>query len=83
MIDRKDAAKEFIKLMDSTKKKRAFNMPFKSEAQRRKFLELVKAGKMSQETLDKWERATGDSLLPEKQHQRGVSIKKVKKIKVK
>jgi len=33
-------------------------MPFKSEAQRRKFLELVKQGKMSQATFDEWNSET-------------------------
>ncbi len=41
-------------------------MPFKSEAQRRKFHELVKQGKMSQATLDEWERETPKSKLPER-----------------
>lgn len=33
-------------------------MPFKSEAQRRKFGELVKQGKMSQQTFDEWNKNT-------------------------
>lgn len=33
-------------------------MPFRSQSQRAKFHELVKQGKMSQETLDKWESET-------------------------
>lgn len=33
-------------------------MPFKSEAQRRKFGELVKQGKMSQETFNEWNSET-------------------------
>lgn len=33
-------------------------MPFKSEAQRRKFAELVKQGKLKQETFDEWNSAT-------------------------
>ena len=33
-------------------------MPFKSEAQRRKFYELVKTGQMKQATVDEWEKAT-------------------------
>lgn len=39
-------------------------MPFKSEAQRRKFYELQKQGKMSKKTVDEWEKATpkGDKL---------------------
>lgn len=41
-------------------------MPFKSEAQRRKFLFLVREGKMSQEMFDKWQAETGDAKLPER-----------------
>jgi hypothetical protein len=41
-------------------------MPFKSQAQRRKFGELVKQGKMSQETFDTWNKETGKKKLPEK-----------------
>jgi hypothetical protein len=39
-------------------------MAFKSEAQRAKFAELVKSGKMSQETFDTWQAETGDKKLP-------------------
>lgn len=41
-------------------------MPFKSEAQRRKFGELVKQGKISQGEFDKWNRETGARKLPER-----------------
>jgi len=41
-------------------------MPFKSEAQRRKFGQLVSEGKMSQETFDKWQSETPSKKLPEK-----------------
>jgi hypothetical protein len=42
-------------------------MPFVSQAQRRKFGELVKQGKISQATFDEWERATPNALrLPER-----------------
>ena len=37
-------------------------MPFKSEAQRRKFHQLVKQGKMSQKTLDEWEKDSPKNL---------------------
>lgn len=37
-------------------------MPFKSEAQRRKFGELVKSGKMKQATFDEWNKDTGKDL---------------------
>lgn len=41
-------------------------MPFKSEKQRAKFAQLVKEGKMSQETFNKWQNETGDKKLPTK-----------------
>lgn len=41
-------------------------MPFKSAAQRRKFLSMVESGEMSQETYDRWEAETGDAILPER-----------------
>jgi len=41
-------------------------MPFKSEAQKRKFAQLVKDGKMSQKTYDKWDKETGKAKLPER-----------------
>lgn len=41
-------------------------MPFKSEAQRRKFGELVKQGKMTQATFDEWNSATNNADLPER-----------------
>lgn len=41
-------------------------MPFKSEAQRRKFGELVKTGKMEQSVFDEWNKEIGDKKLPEK-----------------
>ncbi len=43
-------------------------MPFKSEAQRRKFADLVAQGKMSQETFDEWNRHTPKGRLIERIH---------------
>lgn len=40
--------------------------PFVSEAQRRKFQELVKSGKIKQEVYDAMQQATGDKPLPER-----------------
>lgn len=37
-------------------------MPFKSQAQRAKFAELVKQGKMSQSTFDEWNAETNGKL---------------------
>lgn len=55
-------------------------MPFKSQAQRAKFAELVKQGKMSQATFDEWERETPNNL-PERIGK--PAAKTVKKVKVK
>jgi hypothetical protein len=41
-------------------------MPFKSKAQRRKFAELLMAGKISNETFEEWNRETGGKKLPER-----------------
>jgi hypothetical protein len=41
-------------------------MPFKSKAQRRKFAELLVAGKISDETFEEWNRETGTAKLPER-----------------
>ena len=41
-------------------------MPFKSKAQRRKFAELLVAGKISPEVYEEWNRSTGKKELPER-----------------
>ena len=41
------------------------DMPFKSQAQRRKFAELLVKGKISAETFEEWNRETGERKLPE------------------
>jgi hypothetical protein len=41
-------------------------MPFKSQAQRRKFAQLLVAGKISNETFEEWNRETGEQKLPER-----------------
>ena len=41
-------------------------MPFKSQAQRRKFAELLVKGKISDETFEEWNRSTGAAKLPER-----------------
>ena len=40
-------------------------MPFKSQAQRRKFAELLVKGEISEETFEEWNRETGSAELPE------------------
>jgi hypothetical protein len=41
-------------------------MPFKSQAQRRKFAQLLVEGKISPETFEEWNRETGSARLPER-----------------
>ena len=41
-------------------------MPFKSQAQRRKFAQLLVEGKISDETFEEWNRETGGRKLPER-----------------
>jgi hypothetical protein len=40
-------------------------MPFKSQAQRRKFAQLLVEGKISGDTFEEWNRETGGRRLPE------------------
>jgi hypothetical protein len=41
-------------------------MPFKSQAQRRKFAALLIEGKISPETFEEWNRETGTKKLPQR-----------------
>ena len=41
-------------------------MPFKSQAQRRKFAQLLVEGKISDQTFEEWNRETGRNKLPER-----------------
>lgn len=41
-------------------------MPFKSQAQRRKFAQLLVEGKISNQTFEEWNRETGAKKLPER-----------------
>jgi hypothetical protein len=41
-------------------------MPFKSQAQRRKFAQLLVEGKISPDTFEEWNRETGSRALPER-----------------
>jgi hypothetical protein len=40
-------------------------VPFKSQAQRRKFAQLLVEGKISNDTFEEWNRETGNKKLPE------------------
>ena len=45
-------------------------MPFKSQAQRRKFAQLLVKGEISPETFEEWNRETGGRKLPERANKR-------------
>jgi len=51
-------------------------MPFKSQAQRRKFAELLVKGKISPKTFEEWNRETGTAELPEHVKKRSQAKKK-------
>lgn len=55
-------------------------MPFKSQAQRRKFAQLLVEGKISPQTYEEWNRETGGRKLPEraKSTKKATSTKKAK-----
>jgi len=53
-------------------------MPFKSQAQRRKFAELLVHGKISNKTFEEWNRETGGRKLPERVKRKAVKPKAVK-----
>jgi hypothetical protein len=53
-------------------------MPIKSKAQRRKFAELLVAGKISPETFEEWNRGAGSAELPERLHPKAVAKPKRK-----
>jgi hypothetical protein len=46
-------------------------MPFKSQAQGRKFAQLLVEGKISNQTFEEWNRETGGAKLPERVEPRG------------
>jgi hypothetical protein len=52
-------------------------MPFKSQAQRRKFAQLLVEGKISNETFEEWNRETGGRKLPERAARKASGKKKV------
>jgi hypothetical protein len=51
-------------------------MPFKSQAQRRKFAELLVKGEISKETYEEWNRDTGRKKLPERVKPKAKSTRK-------
>ena len=53
-------------------------MPFKSQAQRRKFAQLLVEGKISNQTFEEWNRETGGKKLPERVTRKASSAAKKK-----
>jgi hypothetical protein len=53
-------------------------MPFKSQAQRRKFAQLLVEGKISNQTFEEWNRETGRKRLPERVGSKSKSPRKAK-----
>jgi hypothetical protein len=54
-------------------------MPFKSQAQRRKFAELLVQGKISNETFEEWNRETGGRKLPERVKRKTAKVRRKRK----
>jgi hypothetical protein len=54
-------------------------MPFKSQAQRRKFAALLLKGDITPEQYERWNRETGGAKLPERIKRKGKSIRKRKR----
>jgi hypothetical protein len=54
-------------------------MPFKSQAQRRKFAELLVKGEISPETYEEWNRETGGKKLPERVRRKAAKRKTAKR----
>ena len=55
--------------------------PFKSQAQRRKFAQLLVEGKISPDTFEEWNRETGSAKLPERVRGKASTRKSTKKRK--
>lgn len=51
-------------------------MPFKSQAQRRKFAQLLVEGKISGQTFEEWNRDTGSKRLPERVKRKAARAKR-------
>ena len=58
-------------------------MPFKSQAQRRKFAQLLVEGKISDQTFEDWNRETGKKKLPERVSRKRLPRKKTSEIRKK
>ena len=57
---------EDVVTLSNRRHKEGKTLPFKSQAQRRKFAQLLVEGKISNETFEEWNRETGRKELPER-----------------
>src|SRR3954471_22743835 len=55
-----------VAVLTHWRERRGGVMPFKSQAQRRKFAELLVQGKISPQTFEEWNRETGGRKLPQR-----------------
>ena len=69
-------ARCWAKLLQQAPRRILVRMPFKSQAQRRKFAELLVKGEISPETFEEWNRETGAEKLPERVERKPASKKK-------
>jgi hypothetical protein len=56
-------------------------MPFKSQAQRRKFAELLVKGEISPQTFEEWNRETGGKRLPERVKPKAAKARAKRKVR--
>ncbi len=56
-------------------------MPWKSEAQRRLFYAMASRGEISQETLERWKRETGDRKLPKRVSKDAIKRRRERKMR--
>jgi hypothetical protein len=56
-------------------------MPIKSQAQRRKFAELLTTGKISAEVFERWNREAGGAELPERVRPKRRVTRKKKRVR--
>jgi hypothetical protein len=61
---------------EHTDVQRRMKMPFKSQAQRRKFAQLLVEGKISNDTFEEWNRETGGKRLPERAAKKATARRK-------
>lgn len=56
-------------------------MPYKSDAQRKKFHALLAEGKISKDTVDEYDKASAGMKLPERVNKKGPKIRSLKQLR--